>query len=70
MFDDKTSRSERWKHDRLAFLGEFFVQMNEKNAQCGNSSELLATDETLYAHRGTIEFKQYNPSKSAKYSLL
>ena len=45
--------------------------MNEKKiAQWRNPSELLATDETLYPYRGSIEFKQYNPSKPGKYGLL
>ena len=47
------------------------MQMNEKKiAQWRNPSELLATDETLYPYRGSIEFKQYNPSKPGKYGLL
>ena len=33
-------------------------------------SAYLAVDETLYPYRGRIGFKQYNPSKPAKYGLL
>ena len=39
--------------------------MNENNVRRRNPSELLAIDETLYPYRGTIGFKQYNPSKPA-----
>lgn len=69
-FDDKTTREERWKHDRYACIRCFFEEVNKNNAKGRNPSPYLAIDETLYPYRGHISFKQYNPSKPAKYGLL
>ena len=44
--------------------------MNDRNAKCRYHSTLLAIDETLYSYCGAIGFKQYNPSKPARYGLL
>ena len=35
-----------------------------------NPSEYLSIDETLYPYRGNVKFRQYNPSKPARYGLL
>ena len=64
----RTSRAEPGKREKCAYLRELFEQINENNVRWRNPSELLAIDETPY--EGTIEFKQYNPSKSSKYGLL
>ena len=69
-FDDKPTRNDRWKSDKFACLRELFEMMNEQNSKCRFPSPLLAVDETLYPYRGAIGFKQYNPSKPAKYGLL
>ena len=66
----RTSRAKPWKNEKSAYLGELFEQMNENSARWRNPSELLAIDETLYPCKGTIGFKQYNPSKPSKYGLL
>ena len=69
-FDDKETRSNRWKSDRFAYMKELFEDVNERNSRMSHLSPLLAIDETLYPYRGHIGFKQYNPNKPAKYSSL
>ena len=69
-FDDKSTRGDRWKSDKFACLRELFEMMNEQNSKRRFPSPLLAVDETLYPYHGSIGFKQYNPSKPAKYGLL
>ena len=69
IFDDKSTRGDRWKSE-FACLRELFDIMNEQNFKCCFPSPVIAVDETLYPYRGSIGFKQYNPSKSAKYGLL
>lgn len=69
-FDDKSTRNERWNYDKFACVREFFEQVNKNNARYRSPSPYLAVDETLYPYRGHIGFRQYNPSKPAKYGLL
>ena len=69
-FDDKSTRGDRWKSDKFACQRELFEMMNEQNSKRRFPSPLLAVDETLYPYCGSIGFKQYNPSKPAKYGLL
>ena len=69
-FGDKEMRAERWKYDKYAYFQEVFEAVNKKNATLRTPSMHLSIDETLYPYRGHIGFKQYNPSKPAKYGLL
>ena len=69
-FDEKDTRADRWKYDKFACFRDFFEAVNERNAFMRTPSEHLSIDETLYPYRGRIGFKQYNPSKPAKYGLL
>ena len=69
-FDDDSSRKERWKSDKFAPFREFFEAINSSFLKLRKPSAHLAIDETLYPQRGRIGFKQYNPSKPAKYGLL
>ena len=69
-FDDKNTRSERWKLDKFAAFREFFEKMNVNNAKARTPSFYTSIDETLYPYRGHIGLKQYNPSKPSKYGLL
>eukprot|EP00112_Aurelia_sp_Birch-Aquarium-sp1_P026793 Seg973.6 transcript_id=Seg973.6/GoldUCD/mRNA.D3Y31 product="PiggyBac transposable element-derived protein 4" protein_id=Seg973.6/GoldUCD/D3Y31 len=59
-FDEHSTRVQRWQHE----------QFNENCAKVRIPSEFVAIDETLYSYRGNIGFRQYNPSKPAKYGLL
>ena len=69
-FDDCDTRGERWKQDKFAAFREFFETVNRRFLKRRKPSEHTAIDETLYSYRGRISFKQYNPSKPAKYGLL
>ena len=69
-FDDRSIREERKKYNKFFCFRVFFEKANEKNAKARYRSPYLATDETLYPYRGHTNFKQYNPSKPAKYGML
>ena len=69
-FDDKTTRSSRWKFDKFTDIRDFFEAMNQNNAKWRNPSFYLAIDETLYPYRGRIGHKMYMPNKPSKYGLL
>ena len=69
-FLDKETRLQRWREDKFAAIGEFFMKMNENNGRCRNPSPYVSVDETIYPYRGRIGMKQYNPSEPAKYDLL
>ena len=69
-FDDKPTRSDRWKNDKYACRRELFKKINVLNAKRWFPSLLLAIDETLYPYHVAIGFKQYNSNKPVKYGLL
>ena len=69
-FDEKPTRAGHWKGDKFACIRELFEAINIRNVKMRCPSALLAIDETLYPYRGCIGFKQNNPNKPAKYSLL
>ena len=69
-FDDKETRAERWRMDRVTALRKISESCNVNCATLRIPSEYLAIDETLYAYRGMVKLKQYNPNKPAKYGLL
>ena len=69
-FDDEETRRDRWSSDSFAAFRELFEMFN---AQCGKAispEDYLSFDETLYPMRTQLSFKQFNPSKPAKYGLL
>lgn len=51
-------------------MRDFFEIFNENCSKMMNPPEYLSIDETLYPSRGRISFKNYNPSKPARYGLL
>ena len=69
-FFDKETRAERWHMDRFTALKTFFESFNVNCATVRIPSEYLAIDDTLYAYRGMVKLKQYNPNKPARYGLL
>ena len=69
-FDERDTRDDHWKYDKFACMQDFFEEFNANNAKSRYPTPYLAVDETLYPYRGRIGFKQYNPSKPAKYGLL
>ena len=48
----------------------FFECFNDACMSCLAPNDYLSLDETLYPMRTQIGFKQYNPSKPAKYGIL
>ena len=69
-FDDKTTRANRWKQDRFTAVRELLELFNEQRMTCIRACDYLYLDETLYPMRMQVAFKQFNPSKPAKYGLL
>ena len=69
-FDDP----EKWcglsRSHRFAAAHELTVIFNDRLKSVLVPSEYLSIDETLYAMRHHIDFRQYNPNKPAKYGLL
>lgn len=68
-FDDRTTRAERQKIDKLAPIRSIFEQFNDnllKAYICGSS---VCVDERLEAFDGRCGFKQYMPKKPATYGL-
>ena len=70
VFDNKATRSERWKFDKYTAFRDFFEAVNINNAKWRNPSFYLAIDETLYPYRGKIGLKMYMPNKPCTYGLL
>ena len=62
-FDNFEDREERWEHDRLSAIREFFEHCNENFDKSFVPEDYLSLDETLYLMRTQIGFKQYNPNR-------
>ena len=69
-FDDETTRADRWKQDRFTAIRELLELFNNQCMTCIRAGDYLSLDETLYPMRTQVAFKQFNPSKPAKYGLL
>uniref|UniRef100_A0A1B6DW27 PiggyBac transposable element-derived protein domain-containing protein n=1 Tax=Clastoptera arizonana TaxID=38151 RepID=A0A1B6DW27_9HEMI len=68
-FDDKTTRDDRKKFDKLAPI-RCVVDLFVKNCIDNYStSEFVTIDEMLHRFRGRCSFVQYIPNKPAKYGL-
>ena len=69
-FDDESTRAEGWKKDRFTAIREVFEKFNNQCMLVLAPGDYLLLDETLYPMRTQKLFKQFNPSKPAKYGLL
>ena len=69
-FDNASVCKEQWKSDKFAAFCDFFEAINERFLKLRRPSHSCDIDETLYPYRGAIGFRQYNPSKPAKFGLL
>ncbi|UYV62780.1 hypothetical protein LAZ67_2001912, partial [Cordylochernes scorpioides] len=68
-FDDKATRNERLRQDKLAAV-RLILDTFVKNCQKHYSpSEYITVDEKLDAFRGKCNFRQYIPSKHNKYGV-
>ncbi|KAJ8954858.1 hypothetical protein NQ318_023422 [Aromia moschata] len=68
-FDDKATRDERRRTDKLAAIGQFFYPFMENCKSSFNLSQYTTIDEMLHPFRGRCSFMQYIPSKPAKYGI-
>ncbi|XP_055912050.1 piggyBac transposable element-derived protein 4-like [Eupeodes corollae] len=68
-FDDYRTRNERREIDKLAPIRELFEIFLNNFQNNFIPSEYLTVDEQLLAFRGRCAFKQYIPSKPAKYGI-
>ena len=69
-FDDFETRSQQWPNDRFAAIRDLFEIFCRNCSSQIIPDKYLCLDETLYPMRNRLSFKQYNPSKPAKYDLL
>ena len=70
LFDDHITRPTPWQHDRFESFRKIFEEFNKNCGKFLVSNDYLSLDETLYPTRTQISFKQFNPSKPAKYGML
>lgn len=68
-FDDKNTREERRKVDRLAPIRELFDDVVNKSAEFYNSTDCCTIDEQLLAFKGRCPFRMYIPNKPDKYGI-
>lgn len=68
-FDDKTTRSERQKYDKLAAIRNIFDIFVSGCQKGYHFSDFVTIDEMLVGFRGKCNFRQYIPSKPNKYGL-
>lgn len=68
-FDNAATRSERMKIDRLAAIRNIFEKFVKNCQDAYIPYENLTLDEELVAFRGRCGFRQYIPSKPAKYGI-
>ena len=69
-FDVHRTRPTPWQQDRFAAFREIFEEFNKNCGKFLVSDDYLLLDKTLYPTRTQISFKQFNPSKPAKYGML
>ena len=69
-FDDLITRPTPWQHDRDAAFRQIFEEFNKNCGKFLVCNDYLSLDKTFYPIRTQISFKQFNPSKSAKYGML
>ncbi|XP_036828296.1 piggyBac transposable element-derived protein 4-like [Oncorhynchus mykiss] len=68
-FDDRQSRPARLATDRLAAIREVWDLWEERLPALYNPGPDLTVDEQLVPFRGRCPFRQYIPSKPAKYGI-
>ncbi|XP_073532700.1 succinyl-CoA:glutarate CoA-transferase isoform X2 [Phyllobates terribilis] len=68
-FDDRTTRTERKTHVRLATIRDIFQKFVENCKKSYCPGENLTIDEMLPGFRGKCAFGQYIPSKPNKYGI-
>ena len=69
-FDDHITRPTPWQYDIFAAFCKIFEEFNKNCGIFLVRNDYFSQDETLYPTRTQISFKQFNPSKPAKYGML
>lgn len=69
-FEDQTVKENNYNSDKFAAFRTVYEKFNKHCHEYLVPDDLLAIDETLYPLRTRVSFKQYNPSKPARYGLL
>ncbi|XP_018407391.1 PREDICTED: piggyBac transposable element-derived protein 4-like [Cyphomyrmex costatus] len=68
-FDDANTREERQQLDKAAPIRDLWSMLNSNLQKYYRPTENLTIDEQLFPYRGRMKFKQYIPSKPAKYGI-
>lgn len=68
-FDNRETRAGRRERDKLAAIRELWDKWIEILPKLYNPGEFVTVDEQLVAFRGKCPFRQYMPSKPAKYGI-
>ncbi|KAK1882537.1 PiggyBac transposable element-derived protein 4 [Dissostichus eleginoides] len=68
-FDDKLMRPSRHREDKLAPIRSLWEKWTHHIPMLFNPGEDVCVDEQLVLFRGRCKFRQYIPSKPAKYGL-
>ncbi|KAK5928627.1 hypothetical protein CgunFtcFv8_013678 [Champsocephalus gunnari] len=68
-FDHRLTRPARYKKDKLTAFRNMWDKWTERLPLLFNPGEDICVDEQLVAFRGRCKFRQYIPSKPAKYGL-
>ena len=68
-FDNRTTRQERQVDDKLAPFRDFWILFQAQLPKFNIPGPDLCVDEQLVAFRGRCGFRQYIPSKPAKYGI-
>lgn len=68
-FDDRETRPCRWRDDKLAAIREIWDKWVEILPKMYNPGQAVTVDECLVPFRGRCNFKQYMPSKPARYGI-
>ena len=65
-----TTHSTPWQYDRFAAFRNIFEEFNKNCGKFLVPDDYLSLDEALDPTSTQISFKQFNPSKPAKYGMV
>lgn len=68
-FDDRLTRPYRYREDKLSAFRNMWDKWTERLPLLFNPGDDICVDEQLVPFRGRCKFRQYMPSKPAKYGL-
>jgi len=68
-FDDKSTREQRLQKDKLAAFSDIWLMFTSQLPKFFVLGSDLCVDEQLVAYCGRCSFRQYIPSKPAKYGI-